>query len=155
MISKYPVVGLYPASAIVWVVGALKLWDDTKNVTIPVWGLYSAYGLVIVVVTLGDEPTFNSTVVAVGTVTAVLTPAIGSDARGYACSVVLLSLSQVKVNAPLSNEICWPPVIPWADAKVICNTPVDPVYAAPIGVNLPPPVTLVIESVAPLTKVCL
>ena len=43
-------------------------------------------------VTLGDEPTFNSTVVAVGTVTEVLTPAIGSDARGYASSVAKLSL---------------------------------------------------------------
>ena len=60
-----------------------------------------------------------------------------------------LSLPHLKVNEPLSNLICWPPVIPWADAKVTCNTPVDPVYAAPTGVNLPPPETLVIESVTP------
>ena len=83
-----------------------------------------------------------------------MTPEIGSDARGYACSVAKLSLPHLKVNEPLSNLICWPPVIPWADAKVTCNTPVDPVYAAPTGVNLPPPETLVIESVTPLTNSC-
>ena len=57
----------------------------------------------------------------------------GSDPLGYGCLVWLLSVVQVKTNAPASNLIRSPLLNPWL-LIVNCNTPVAGVYVAAVGV---------------------
>ena len=57
----------------------------------------------------------------------------GSDPLGYGCLVWLLSVVQVKTNAPASNLIKSPLLNPWP-VIVTCNTPVAGVYVAAVGV---------------------
>ena len=57
----------------------------------------------------------------------------GSDPLGYGCFVALLSVVQVKTNAPASNLIKSPLLNPWL-LIVTSNIPVAGVYVAALGV---------------------